>query len=64
MTGVGGTYLISSTWVDGIFLSYVANDHGIINLQDWNPMEDDYFSKRNIYKIDDEDTGLALEGYS
>ena len=27
-------------------------------------MEDDFLSKRNIYKIDDEDAGLALEGYS
>lgn len=34
------------------------------NLHNWNPMEEDYFSKRNIYKIDDEDAGLALEGYS
>lgn len=34
------------------------------DLQHWNPMEDDYLSKRNIYKIDDEDAGLALEGYS
>lgn len=46
--------------------TYVAKDcdHGLVDLQDWNPMEDDYLSKRNIYKIDDEDTGLALDGYS
>ena len=40
------------------------NHENSITLQDWNPMEDDYLSKRNIYKIDDEDCGLALEGYS
>ena len=27
-------------------------------------MENDYLAQRNIYKIDDEDIGLALHGYS
>lgn len=27
-------------------------------------MEEDYLSKRNVYAMDDEDAGLALEGYS
>ena len=27
-------------------------------------MEEDYLSKRNIYKIDDSDAGLVLDGYS
>lgn len=30
----------------------------------WNPMENDFLAQRNIYKIDDEDVGLALHGYS
>ena len=42
---------------------FSAQDH-VVDLHDWNPMEEDYLSKRNIYKIDDEDTGLALDGYS
>ena len=33
-------------------------------LPHWNPMEEDFLSKRNIYKINDEDAGLALDGYS
>lgn len=48
-----------------VFVAKPVNDHeNSITLQNWNPMEDDYLSKRNIYKIDDEDCGLALEGYS
>ncbi len=27
-------------------------------------MEEDFLSKRNIYKFSDEDVGLALDGYS
>lgn len=33
-------------------------------LQAWNPMEKDFLSTRNIYKIDDEDASSALQGYS
>lgn len=48
-----------------VFLLENGHDHGsLVDLQHWNPMEEDYLSKRNIYKIDDEDTGQALEGYS
>ena len=46
---------------------HVDGNHGTTastSLQHWNPMEEDFFSKRNIYKIDDSDAGLALEGYS
>ncbi len=30
----------------------------------WNPMEDDYLSGRNLYVVDDEDAGTALDGFS
>lgn len=42
-----------------------GNDHISVSsgLQHWNPMEDDYLSNRNIYKVNDEEAGLALEGY-
>ncbi len=33
-------------------------------LQAWNPMEKDFLSARNIYKIDDQDASSALQGYS
>ncbi len=33
-------------------------------LQAWNPMEKDFLSARNIYKVDDEDASSALQGYS
>ena len=33
-------------------------------LQAWNPMESDFLSPRNIYKVDDEDASSALQGYS
>lgn len=35
-----------------------------LSLKCWNPMESDFLAERNIYKIDDEDANLALQGYS
>jgi hypothetical protein len=33
-------------------------------LEKWNPMEEDFFSKRNSYNIDIDDAGVATTGYS
>lgn len=33
-------------------------------LDNWKPMENDYLSKRNSYKIDTDDIGVATVGYS
>lgn len=41
-----------------------TNKNEVNNLNFWNPMEEDFLSNRNNYKIDDEDASLALEGYS
>lgn len=29
----------------------------------WNPMEDDFLSSRNLFKINDEDAGSAVDDF-
>ena len=37
---------------------------GVDVSEDWNPMESDYLSSRNLYSVNDEDVGSALLGQS
>ena len=54
--------LIFANSFDVVIIATVPDQS--LALQNWDPMADDYLSKRNVYKVDDEDAGVALEGYS
>ena len=33
------------------------------DIEAWNPMEADFLSRRNLYEVNDEDAGIAFDGF-
>lgn len=48
------------------YILVVGTSEGTDNdvLKNWDPMQSDFLSHRNVYEIDDEDVSSALLGYS
>jgi len=47
-----------------LFCNMLIADHRDDQANLWNPMEEDYLSERNSYKVDVDDPGVATVGYS
>lgn len=43
---------------------FVFPDQSSPGLSKWDPMQEDFLSKRNCYSYDDEDAGCVIMGYS
>ena len=41
-----------------------VESHEELQMENWQPMEEDFLSERNSYQVDTEDAGVALTGYS